>query len=649
MANPPKDNDKEKDFQETVAFSREELEIPAEKEEAEEKDYQETVALSREGLGISSGSESPGSGKAADDTYQETVALSREEMSKKASDDDYQETIALSREEIRGNDPDEGYQETVALTKESMGVRVRDQRSQRDENDFSASEMEKTFFIERVLKDREEEKYHYHGKIVSGGMGAILKVLDQNLQRTIAMKVILPHLKDDIDTLNSFITESRITGLLEHPNIIPVHELDFNPESGIFFTMKLVHGESLIDLLKNIKSGNIEYQERYSSYHLLNIFRKVCDAISFAHSRSIIHQDIKPHNIIVGPYGEVLLMDWGLARYIGDPEAETDSATRTLVTDVLETETDRGDLIKGSPAYMSPEQVTGEPLDRQSDIFLMGATLYHIFTLEPPYVAKEMQQILSMAMNGRLIPPEERRPDRQIPEEICRIIKKAMSPAREDRYASVDEMAGDIDDLIAGRWTRQEKRHFSAGEFLMKEGESGEEAYLILNGRVEVVKAAHEKQVVLGELGPGDTVGEMSLIASVTRSASVKAAEETEAAILTKDLVSQNLKKLPPYMEKIVSALTDRLRIANANIHPYAIADPTDVVLKQLRLLFREKSDNQMEGFSAPIDAIISEIAQDLGLAQERVREVFDRADEIGVIKIRADLVSIPDISLLGK
>lgn len=484
-------------------------------------------------------------------------------------------------------------------------------------------------------------------------MGAILKVLDQDLQRVSAMKVILPKFKSNEDTLSDFVTEAKITGLLEHPNIIPVHELGLMADTGLFFTMKLAQGESLNDILTEVKQGNEEYVRKYNTYHLLNIFRKVCDAVSYAHSRNIIHQDIKPHNIMVGQYGEVLMMDWGIARFVGDSEDEEDEVMREVRDDILRFSKGKDDIIKGSPTYMSPEQVIGDPrlLDKQTDIFLLGSTLYHIFTLEAPFFGKDIYEILRNAETGNLIPPEARNPSRQIPEEVCRIIMKAMGHRKEDRYQTVEDMAQEIDDLISGKWSQQEKRIFLAGEMLMREGETGDEAYLILDGKVQVVKETGGHRVVLATLKEGDIIGEMSLISEdkVSRSASVEAIEATEVAVLTKNVVSQNLKKLPRYMEKIVSTLTERLRIANTNIHPYATRDCTYIVLKQLRMIFKDKANSKAKSLKVSLPQLIREIAEDLGISNQKVKEVLGRALEAGLIENRKDSVCIPDINELAR
>jgi serine/threonine protein kinase len=685
-------------FQETVALSRQELDaLNAQNRQGGDDDdgFQETVALSRQELDALNAQNRQGGDD--DDGFQETVALSRQELdalnaqNRQGGDDDdgFQETVALSRQELdalnaqnrQGGDDDDGFQETVALSRQKLDA-LNAQNRQGGEalgEDFQetvtmsceeleqikqpaatalikpapvtdgpkritidpsvqageATQLEKAIFRQQVSKTHGDTKYHAQDNLFSGGMGTILKVIDQDLDRVLAMKVIKPKLKNNSDTLTSFIEEAKITGLLEHPNIIPVHELGLLQEVGLYFTMTLAQGEALNQILKKVKTEVPEYIEKYTFYYLFNIFRKVCDAVSFAHSKGIIHQDIKPHNIIVGPFGEVFLMDWGLAKFISQQELKTSLDRIETFGEPGKSPAKKTDLIKGSPAYMSPEQALGDPdaLTVQSDIFLLGATLYHIATLAAPYCGNSMPQIINKARRRDLIYPGNRNPGRQIPEALCRIIMKAMEPKKEDRYQSAAALAKDIDDLLAGKWSQQVKKTFKAGEMLMQEGETGDEAYLIIKGSVEVVKEAGGQKVILGTLHAGDIVGEMALIKKETRSASVQAVENTEAAILTNRLVSQDLKKLPPYMEKIVSTLTDRLRTANQNIHPHISGDCTSIVLKQLRLLANDKSDNNQDKILINYDDIVEEISQDLGLPRQKVEDVFSEARQSGLIE----------------
>ncbi len=433
--------------------------------------------------------------------------------------------------------------------------------------DFAATEIEEKYYKEMVKGERDDDKYKFKAELISGGMGTIFNVLDLDLTRSTAMKVVLPLVKQNDETLTSFIREAKITGFLEHPNIIPVHELGFHPDTGLYFTMKLVRGESFSDVLDLISKGDKDYVKKYDEYTLLNIFRKICDAVSFAHSKDIVHLDIKPQNVMVGEFGEVLLMDWGIAKYIGDLKHEKDPDKRKMLEEMLKDSQSNEKIIQGSPAYMSPEHAKGVPgdLDKSSDIFLLGATLYKIVSLEAPHYGESIEAVLKIAEDCDLEPPKITNPRIQNPEELTRIVMKAMSAEKKDRYETVNHMINDLEALISGKWTDPQKKTVAKGELLIKEGEPGEDAYLILRGSVQVYKESEGSTISLGVLKRGDIVGEMALIAKGPRNASVVALEKTDAAVLTKSVLTQNINKLPFFMAKIILSMTDRLRIANEN------------------------------------------------------------------------------------
>ncbi|MFT5130568.1 MAG: serine/threonine protein kinase [Rhodothermales bacterium] len=413
-----------------------------------------------------------------------------------------------------------------------------------------------------------EERYDIGDELGEGGMGAVHVAFDADFLRESAMKVILPELRENAGAIGSFLREARVAAELEHPNIIPVHDIGYREDQGIFFTMKLVRGERLIDILHNLELEDPAYKEKYDFYTLLTIFRKVCDAVAFAHSHNILHRDIKPHNIMVGDYGEVLLMDWGLAKRIGfDSHCDAALSFARRFMPGASTSTENG-IIKGSPAYMSPEQASGEPdvVDARSDIFLLGATLYHIFTFFPPYLGDDIYEIIEKAREADYFDPQEMDTGMlDIPEELCQIIKEAMAADPNDRYQSVNDLIAELDILLRGDMHFGE-RTFSPGEPLMAEGELGSESYMLVSGLVEVRKHHKDGDRTLSTLGPGDIVGEMALITHETRSASVVAVEETKALVLTQEQFSRNLKRMPYWMSKMIVALAERLGEANQRV-----------------------------------------------------------------------------------
>ena len=489
------------------------------------------------------------------------------------------------------------------------------------------------------------EKYIVEEKLAEGGMGVIYKVSDRGLRRHAALKVIVPELLKEPALLESFIQEARITGQLEHPNIIPVHDIGVMEDERPFFSMKLMQGETLIEIIRKLHAQDPVYEETYSLFKLLTICRKVCDAVAFAHAKNYIHRDIKPDNIMVGDYGEVLLLDWGLARQ----ERQSDPAPAVHADvpqghDSLTAEPNLTQIgeVKGTPSYMSPEQAMGiaDMIDKRTDIFLLGATLYTVATLNMPYTGRDTYAILEQAERGRFIPPQRRAPQRHIPDALNHIIMKCMAHDREDRYPSVEVLIQDLDAFMAGE-TVTKHRRFDKGAVLMREGEEGREAYVILSGAVAVSTTLAGQSVSLMQLGPGDTVGEMALISDAPRSATVTAQADTEVVVITADLMHQALEKLPPWMGQIVQALTDRLREANKHIHPLMQGDCTWHALQQLRMIYpiyaKElvgNGESQPSVMALPCQETIADIARNLCLDLSVIARMLQCLCQHGMLRM---------------
>ncbi|MDP6353821.1 MAG: protein kinase [Planctomycetota bacterium] len=352
-------------------------------------------------------------------------------------------------------------------------------------------------------------------ELAQGGMGKVMLCSDKSLERGVAMKIMRASIAGSPEHRLRFLEEAQITGQLEHPNIVPVHELGKDEEGNLYFTMKHVKGHSLGQLLSDLKgspsrdagyskldtgktgrppTSSIQYP--VSLPHLLTLFLKICDAIAFAHSKGVIHRDLKPDNIMVGDYGEVLVMDWGLAKVTGQGEGETggqaDTARGRQENEIRESETlmegvsthdeplpstpprpptlqasqtlsslrthvdealTMEGAIQGTPAYMPPEQAEGkiDEIDHRSDIYSLGAILYEILTLERPFTGKTPNEILVHVIEGKVEPPGKRAPKRNIPKELSAIAMKAMEGNRRRRYQSVGELQNDINLYLEGR------------------------------------------------------------------------------------------------------------------------------------------------------------------------------------------------------
>ena len=265
-------------------------------------------------------------------------------------------------------------------------------------------------------------------EIARGGMDAILEANDQLLGRTVAMKIIRLDLGASESVRLRFIREATVLARLEHPNIVPIHEMGKDSSGALFYTMKKVEGRTLQAILNDLKNGDPATLKDYSLDALLTIFRKICDAIAFAHSKGIIHRDLKPENIMVGAFGEALVMDWGLAKILQDAEQTVQeiemmaqAAGGSLETQMPEGFEELSDTqlggssqnltldgsVMGSPQYMPPEQAEGRvaELDERSDVFSLGGILYAILTLRPPVEGSSVQEVLDNVTSGNITPP----------------------------------------------------------------------------------------------------------------------------------------------------------------------------------------------------------------------------------------------------
>ena len=282
-----------------------------------------------------------------------------------------------------------------------------------------------------------QERYGQAELIAVGGMKRIFKVLDRHGNRHVAMA----RLHEDANELlfDPFIREARLTALLEHPNIISVHDVGVDKEGKPYFTMDLKVGDGLdVVLRKALADGGCPLSDR------LDVFLKVCDAITYAHSRDVIHLDLKPANIQVGHYGEVLVCDWGLAKLIGGTDEIDDEIL--LNPDLLNGMTLYGQ-VKGTPGYMAPEQIRGGTRDKRTDIYALGALLYAVLTCRAP-LAGDTETMLQAAVSGDIVPPTKR--GSGVPEALSAVVMKAMALKPADRYASVSDLIADVRAFLGG-------------------------------------------------------------------------------------------------------------------------------------------------------------------------------------------------------
>lgn len=332
-------------------------------------------------------------------------------------------------------------------------------------------------------------RYEDLGQIGIGGMGEVRRARDIALNRVVAVKIIREDMREHPAALVRFVEEAQITAQLKHPGIVPVHELGHLPDDRIYFTMKEVKGQTLSKVIHSVhvdsrEAGSWVESDGWNLRRLVEAFHKVCEAIAYAHSRNVLHRDIKADNVMVGDFGEALVVDWGVAKVLGRPERVTDSDL-SVTTDrsqhrILETQS--GNLV-GTLAYMAPEQALGEveTLTPAADVFSLGGMLYEILAGRPPYVGETPAAMLHHAQQGQPhFPslPNAQEPvsmgktvleiqavtdeDEQvewhalwIPPELLQICQKAMQHDPNDRYLDAAELAKSIAGWLDGSRKRE--------------------------------------------------------------------------------------------------------------------------------------------------------------------------------------------------
>ncbi|NQZ56867.1 MAG: protein kinase [Lentisphaeraceae bacterium] len=323
---------------------------------------------------------------------------------------------------------------------------------------YSDSDEELLSSTHLELSEQPQGKYTILHELAQGGMKKIFTIEDADTTRTLAMAVIKGDTSSESD-IQRFIYEARITALLEHPNIVPVHDMGLSPKGDPYFTMKLISGESLLSIIDKLKNKHTSTCKNFPLTELLNIFLKICDAIAYAHSKDVIHLDLKPDNIQVSSYGEVLVVDWGLAKIINSPLED-----ELLEFDKVSGSVDltQNGLIKGTPGYFAPEQASGRNQEKNklTDIYALGALLYSILTLEKPIQGDNLEDICKATLRGDITPPHIRSPKYNIPLPLEAICLKAMSISSQNRYQSVDAINHEIQAWQSGFSTRAEDAGF---------------------------------------------------------------------------------------------------------------------------------------------------------------------------------------------
>ena len=283
-------------------------------------------------------------------------------------------------------------------------------------------------------------------EMTRGGSAILRSGLDSVIGRMVAIKSLLPETKKDRRERRRLLREARVTAQLQHPNTVPVYDIGDDLEQGVYFAMKRISGENFFEVLKRVARGDEATAEAFPVERRLDIVADACQALAYAHARGVIHRDFKPENIWVGNFGEVILLDWGVAKVWGHADdnepisRSTLRATRQQDDHQLQTLTGGGQR-PGTPLYMSPEQVDGNRgIDERTDIFSAGVVLYEMLALREPFRGANIDETFDNIKRKDISPPSQRSPDRDIPASADEVVMRAIQKRPGDRYQSMRDL-----------------------------------------------------------------------------------------------------------------------------------------------------------------------------------------------------------------
>ncbi|MEQ1568037.1 MAG: protein kinase, partial [Myxococcota bacterium] len=347
------------------------------------------------------------------------------------------------------------------------------------------------------------ERYEEMGLIGEGGMGEVRRMWDAALNRAVAMKVLRRDLADREDLVLRFVEEAQATAQLEHPGIVPVYEIGKLPDRRPYFTMKEIRGRSLLDVIEELHAASSDgawgtTSTGWTFQRLIGVFQQVCEAVAYAHSRGVLHRDLKPTNVMVGAFGEVVVMDWGLAKIAGQTQEVRASGGGRVVTArsrgaLYQT---RSGSVAGTPNYMPPEQARGDHglIGPWSDVYSLGALLYEILADRAPYDGDELDEVVARVLAAPPPPPiprwQSRRSDEGgIEEGLRAICAKAMGREITERYMDATSMAEAVSDWLE----RAGARDHAIG--LVRRAEQLEPELVTLRSRVVNLRAEAERRL----------------------------------------------------------------------------------------------------------------------------------------------------------
>lgn len=385
-------------------------------------------------------------------------------------------------------------------------------------------------------------RFEEQGEVGRGGMGVVHRVRDRLLGRRIAVKLLRA---SPATARERFLSEAQITGQLAHPNIVAVHDYWADGERCAM-AMKLVSGETLRERIHS--AGADRLTPEILAEHL-QILLKVLDAVGYAHSRGVVHRDLKPSNVMVGSFGQVYVMDWGMSTLLPD-----------IAGGVELTHPRAQEGSGGTPSYMAPEQMDREAVvDERADVYALGGLLYAILTGRGPHKGRTPMLTMMAGYEGKVQAPIKVVPE--VPPALSRIAMRALARAPAERTPSAAVMKEELEAFLRGAWALP-ARAYAAGDYVVREGEEGDEAYVLVRGHCVVQTA---EGVWQRDLKPGDIFGEMAILTAKPRVSDVVCRTEVEVLVVTEAVLTEGL-GLGTWVGRFATTLAERFREADAEL-----------------------------------------------------------------------------------
>lgn len=399
---------------------------------------------------------------------------------------------------------------------------------------------------------RVPRRYRLTGKLGEGGFGLVQSCFDPILNRRTAHKSLQPEYQKDEVQVRSLINEVRLVCYLNHPGVPAIFDAHIGKENEFFYTMELLSGTSLHAYLRKI-----ERQGEYISLaRCLRILTKICQTMAYVHTMGVLHLDLTSENVMLGEFGELHILDWGNAHLFAPKRYQEYLARNGKHVDLSEL-VNRSVQVVGTPPYMSPEQ-TRQPrhkLTQSADVFSVGIILYRMLTGIYPFSLLSLDEFLRELHETEPEPLHFHRGD--VPLRLSHICSKMMAKEASQRYSNFHEVLADLQSLTdIGR--EFERRYYQAGEIIVEEGDTGEYAFQILDGQVEVFNIVNGQENILTTIGPGEMIGELTIFSKMPRIVTARAKTPTTVYAISESEVIGELEKLTPWVGKMVHSLSRR-------------------------------------------------------------------------------------------